>query len=70
MKCAERELLIEEFIRTLPPVEHEWDNIQDDGEYESYICRHCLGIEKRMKTGQGVPLSDNTSEYSVVENNA
>lgn len=49
MKCAERELLIEEFISALPQVEHEWDNISSCSEYEHYICRHCLGIEKRIK---------------------
>ena len=54
MKCAERELLIEEFVRTLPPVIHEWDNISSCSEYEHYICRSCMGIEKRMKTQPGV----------------
>ncbi len=53
MKCQERELLIEEFIRTLPKVEHEFDQITACDEYEHLICKHCMGIEKRMKQPGG-----------------
>lgn len=49
MKCQEREFLIEEFIRTLPKVEHEFDQISSCAEYEYWICRYCLAIEKRIK---------------------
>lgn len=53
MKCQERELLIEEFVRSLPAVEHEWQNIANNDEYSHYICRHCTWIEKRMNTLPG-----------------
>lgn len=49
MKCQERELLIEEYARTLPKAEHEFDNISSCDEYEHWICKHCLAIEKRIK---------------------
>ena len=68
MKCQERELLIEEVIRTSPHVEHEFDQISDDGEYEHYICKYCRGIEKRMKQ-PGVPVTgEGRSEYRDNEN--
>lgn len=49
MKCQERKLLIEEFMRTLSAIEHEWENITNSDEYEHYICRHCLITEKWFK---------------------
>lgn len=42
MKCAEAENAIREFVKSLPPIEHEWDNIAVCDNREEYICRHCM----------------------------
>lgn len=58
MKCDEWIKAVESFAASLPPREHEWDNITRTEEKSHYICRHCLVIEERMKTIPGVRDSE------------
>lgn len=51
MKCSNAQKIAYLIARLLPRItEHEWDNITQCDEYEHYICKHCLVVEKRMKT--------------------
>ncbi len=42
MTCEEAQNAIRAFIRSLPPIEHEYDNISVCDDREEYICRHCM----------------------------
>lgn len=48
MKCDAWQQAVLDFIKTLPPREHEWDNISVSDKAEVYICRHCLLVEERI----------------------
>lgn len=50
MKCATAKKIADLFCRLMPKITiHEWDNISSCDEYEHYICKHCMIIEKRFK---------------------
>lgn len=51
MKCSEAEALIDAFISSLPPIEHEFEHhVSSCSEYEHYMCKSCMEIVQVMKT--------------------